>query len=324
MIPVKAHADALARAAHVIRTHSKSFSLASRLLPASARDEAVVLYAWCRRADDAVDEAPDLAAAAAALTRLEAELEAVYAGRSLEDPLLQAFAALVQRRGIPRDYPAELLAGMRMDLEGARYRHLPDLLRYAYRVAGTVGLMMCHVVGVDSPAALRRAVHLGIAMQITNICRDVLEDWQRGRVYLPADMLGRAWSGSPQPLAGSPLPADAHRSLAPVVRRLLQEADRYYDSGELGLVALPWRASLAVRVAGRIYAAIGGRLAAQGYDPLRGRVYVSGPRKAWLVLRAALAELATAPTRLGRWLARLDLRPAALPVLHFPRDVPQP
>ncbi len=274
----------------VLARHSKSFALAARLLPPQSRDDAAVLYAYCRRADDAVDDEAPLVERFARLERLERELDAVYAGEDQREPLLAAFQQVVQRRRIPERYPRELLAGMRTDLERVRFRTLDELLVYAYRVAGVVGLMMCHVIGLRDSRALKNAVHLGIAMQLTNVCRDVEEDFRRGRVYLPACMLEECGAAGLDP--------DFDRSLVPygralgrVVQRLLALAERYYASGDAGIPALPPRAALAVRAARYVYAAIGRELARRRYDVLAGRAVVSLPMKLLLVLRATTAEL---------------------------------
>ena len=179
-----------------IAHHSKSFSLAAKILPPACRDDAAVVYSYCRRVDDAVDEVA-AEAALPAIARLRQELATLYqaaaepAATPIADPVLARFAAICESRRIPRHYPAELIAGMEMDAVGARYERLEDLLRYAYRVAGVVGLMMCHVMSLRGERALVHAAHLGIAMQLTNICRDVAEDWRRGRLYLPAELLAR-------------------------------------------------------------------------------------------------------------------------------------
>jgi phytoene synthase len=183
------------------------------------------------------------------------------------------------RRAIPKPYVQELLLGMQMDVEDTRYETLPDLLLYCHRVAGVVGLMMCHVLGARTQASLANAVHLGVAMQLTNICRDVAEDAQRGRTYLPA-----RW------LAADPT--------ASVVARLLDEADRYYRSGERGIIALPFRAALAVRTARHVYAAIGSELRRRGCDVSAGRARVPGWRKLWWVGVSLLQSLAELPARL--------------------------
>jgi len=281
---------ALATSRKIIAVHSKSFALSSRLLPPLARDRAVVVYAWCRRADDAVD-LMTTGDSHAALHSLRSELDAIYAGSPLQDPILEAFQQVVGERGIPRLYPDELIAGLAMDADGRRYDTLPQLLHYCYRVAGTVGLMMCHVLGVRDEVATRHAVHLGVAMQLTNICRDVGEDWQRRRLYLPVEMLRQhdcAWIAD---LGGQPFPARARTAVAPVIAALLAIADDYYRSGDAGLPLLDWRSSVAIRTARQVYSHIGARVRAQACDPLAGRAFVPTAAKLVLAGRAAAASV---------------------------------
>lgn len=293
--------DALVVAHQTIALHSKSFALASRVLPPASRDAAAVVYTWCRRADDAVDLAGP-GEAVPALDRLRRELDDVYAGQA-RDPVLRAFTVIARQRGLPRHYPAELLAGMEMDVVGVRYATFEDLVTYCYRVAGVVGLMMCHVMGVDDDRALQHATHLGIGMQITNVCRDVVEDWERGRLYLPADMLARYGAPDLAAQLGGPLPAAAAPALAATVGELLAIAERYYRSGDRGLRHLPWRCAFAVRAARQIYAAIGVRLARRGHDVTAGRAVVPTWRKLSLVGSAAAWAAVRAPLRLARRLA---------------------
>lgn len=266
----------------VIANKSKSFALASRLLSRDAGDEVAVLYAYCRRADDDVDLAPP-AEQAARVERLYAELGSIYAGEPQTEPLLSEFQALVRRRDIPEEYPRALLDGMRSDLGPVRLGTLDELLLYSYRVAGVVGLMLCHVFGLSDRRALKNAADLGIAMQITNICRDVREDLARGRVYVPADVLAES---------GALGVGDFDSALvARAVKRLLAIADGYYRSGDAGMYALPLRAALAVRAARLVYAAIGDELARRGFDALSGRAVVPGWKKLALVGRAVFEEL---------------------------------
>lgn len=290
-------------AREVIAHHSKSFALASKLLPARARDDAAVLYAWCRRADDAVDNAT-VTDPAGVVRRLTEELEAAYAGTA-EEPLLAAFGAVARARGIPHAYPSELLAGMAMDVADTRYITTDDLIAYAYRVAGVVGLMMTHVLGIDDDGAVVPAVHLGIAMQLTNVCRDVAEDWQRGRLYIPDDILVRHGAGGLARQLDGPLPATAAPALACAVRELLELADRYYRSADRGMVALPLRAAFAIRSARDVYSAIGGRIAQLDHDVTAGRAIVTKSGKLARVVLAALRTLASTPRRTVR-LARRD------------------
>jgi phytoene synthase len=272
---------ALSRA--VLRRHARSFSWAGRLLPAGVRADATALYAWCRRCDDAVDLAPDPATARASLARLRAELDDVYGPRDLPDPILAGFQDVVRRTGLPRRPCDELLDGMEMDLGHVRYASLDALVVYCRHVAGTVGLLMAHLFGVRDAATLATASDLGVAMQLTNICRDVAEDEQRGRVYLPAELL----SGVETPTAGGATTARA-------VAELLRRADAFYRRGDLGLAALPASVGVAMRAARLIYAEIGAVIARRGHDVTRGRAVVSPARKLWLVVRAFLDTARTA------------------------------
>lgn len=277
---------------YAIQKHSKSFSLAALLLPPSAREPVRVLYAWCRRADDAVDE--DKSGHPERRVRaLRAELDAVYGGSEPKDPEARAFQQVVQRYAIPREYPEELIMGMQMDASSAQYTKLEELLLYCFRVAATVGLMMCHVLGVRNEKALRHAAHLGIAMQLTNICRDVKEDYARRRLYLPQALLENSGAGGLRaPNSGelpAPIPAALGPAVATTVERLLVLADEYYASADRGLKYLPLRSRIAVGAARHIYAAIGSVLERRSYDIFGPRAYVSRLKKGSLVLKAALS-----------------------------------
>src|SRR5689334_6176800 len=151
-----------------IRRHSASFALASRLLPAPVRHSVHVLYAYCRRADDAIDLVSP-AQAPAALARLRQELEGVFAGRVMAEPLVAELQRVAFERRIPRQYLDALLDGFELDARGARYTTLSELHRYCWCVAGAVGAMMCHVLGVRRQRDVVSGVHLGMAMQLTNI-----------------------------------------------------------------------------------------------------------------------------------------------------------
>ena len=302
----------------VIRVHAKSFSLASRLLPREARDRAVAVYAWCRRADDAVD-LPGPEGRKAALRALRAELEEIYAGRALREPALQAFQHTVQDRGIPKRYPEDLLDGMEMDVMGQRYETKEQLLHYCYCVAGSVGLMMCHIMGVKDEAAMRNAAHMGMAMQLTNICRDVDEDWNLGRLYIPESVLARCGCSNLAGELGSPFPESARYPVALAIERLLDDADRYYASGDEGLSALSWRCAMAIRTARTVYSSIGGRVRRVDCDPLAGRAFVPLPRK----LALAMVSVATSSADLPVRAVRLEVGGASTParLVSFPEDV---
>jgi phytoene synthase len=268
---------AVRRSWEVIRQKSKSFSLASRFLPASCRDDIVIIYAFCRYVDDTIDLAP-AEDRQSALDRLREEIEGIFAEKSTKNLVLDAFAEVAKRNSIPRVYVDELVAGMTMDVNRRPYLEVDDLLLYSYRVAGVVGLLLCHVMKLRDESKLANAAHLGIAMQLTNISRDVMEDLHDGRVYLPTSWLDA-------PLTNPPT-AEARACAVRSVERTLVLADRFYVSADRGIDALPFRCALAVRTARYIYAAIGDRLRARGCDPFLGRAVVPAWTKAFLVLRA--------------------------------------
>ncbi|HEX4456443.1 MAG TPA: phytoene/squalene synthase family protein [Polyangia bacterium] len=266
-----------------IQRHSKSFFLSSLLLPARVRQASWALYAFCRRADDAVD-AGDVGprGALARVESLRRRLDAVYAGRAGDDPIDRAFGAVVERYGIDRALPEELLAGMEMDARGATYADDGELLRYCFRVASTVGLMMTRVMGASDDAAYLRAADLGVAMQLTNIARDVGEDARRGRVYLPATLLDEVG------LDGRAL-ANADAATAPMraaVKALLARAEAHYRAADVGIPLLPRDCRLAIASSRRIYAMIGDAIAANGYDSITRRAYVTLGGKLRLVAGA--------------------------------------
>ncbi len=272
--------------------HGRSFHLAGRLLPAASRDDAAVCYAFCRLADDAVDEAPDLPSARAALAQLRGELRGERPAR----PLVAAWSALIARRGIPTYATDGLLDGMESDLEAVRIADDSELIRYCYRAAGTVGLMMAAILEVPAEharAARAHAIDLGVAMQLTNIARDVAEDAARDRLYLPADRL-RAAQGK------TDAPPDPTIMLDPaavrvVVRDVLTMAERFYDSGLAGVRYLPARVRPAIVAAAFLYRGIGRALLRRGGDPLAGRVVLGAWERAWLAFAGLMTALLPTP-----------------------------
>jgi phytoene synthase len=270
----------------IIAEHSKSFALASGLLSAPVRRAAVATYAWCRRADDAIDHATDAESAKESLARLRAELDEIDRQQIPNDPVLRAIARVIDERRLPTFYLRELLAGMEMDVVGSAYRTREDLLLYCYRVAGVVGLMMCHVLGVASDDALPHAARLGIAMQLTNICRDVEEDWHRGRCYLPDELLPASARAALQAPPKESLPPSVRADLVEPVRQLLREAEEHYQAGDAGLRYLDRVSGWAIHTARLIYSGIGDELARRGYDVGKGRAFVPDGRKKWLAARA--------------------------------------
>lgn len=273
------------RTCHAILTAgSKSFVAASRLLPKRLRDGTAALYAFCRMADDAVDLGQD---PRQAIGRLHARLDRIYAGRPEDDPVDRAFCAVVQELRIPQEIPRALIEGFQWDSERRQYRTQQDLEAYCARVASTVGVMMILLFGERSPVLLARGCELGLAMQLTNICRDVGEDARAGRVYLPLDWLAEAGIDA-NALVAHPVPSPA---LSSVVKRTLDLANDYYRRADRGMTLYPRDCRLGIRAARLIYAEIGRVVAKNGYDSVTSRAYTSKARKLWLLARALLVLL---------------------------------
>jgi phytoene synthase len=268
----------LAACRRLLKTGSRSFHAAAQLLPARCRDAATALYAFCRIADDAIDEGDDPRAALAELYR---RLDAIYAGHPEPEAADRAFCPVAVRHGIPRGLPAALLEGFAWDAEGRRYATLSELTDYASRVAGTVGVMMALLMGQRDTSVLARAADMGVAMQLTNIARDVGEDARAGRLYLPLDWLREAGI-DPDEFLARPVFSDGVRT---VVQRLLAEADRLYARADAGLVCLPLKCRPGMYAARLLYSGIGHRLLANGGDSVSVRTVVPPLRKLQRLLR---------------------------------------
>jgi phytoene synthase len=273
-----------------IQRHSRSFSLASRLLPADKRADVEKLYAWCRWCDDGVDAAASTDEAAQFINLATNDLQLVAAGGLPEATESRWFASLVERHAVPLEAAEALLAGMRSDLTPAADYGAGDLFRYCFRVAGAVGVMMCPILGLRDRGFLPNAASLGMAMQLTNIARDVAEDWRRSRCYLPLE-----WTDGLRP--GGPLePEQVRRG----VKKILDVADGYYAAGEAGIGALDAASRLAVRTASRVYAAIGTTIRKRGFRVLDERARVSSREKVRLFLGSVLTGVVpTSRTTLG-------------------------
>ena len=188
MTAIAADHDACAA---LLRASGSSFALPIRLLPAAKRRGTTALYAFCRRADDIVDDAADPAAAREALDAFEATVRDGLTGLAVDDPVVRALADTVRRFAVPPEHVHDILAGVRMDLDRDSYATFADLDLYCSRVAGAVGLAAIHVWGFTSAAAPVVARDCGLAFQLTNILRDIPEDLARGRIYLPAEDFAR-------------------------------------------------------------------------------------------------------------------------------------
>ena len=263
-----------------IRQGSRSFHAASLVLPAAVRKSAYGLYAFCRLSDDAVDLD---GGSFDALERLRDRLRRAYEGRPHGSAADRAMSDVVRIHAIPRAAPEALLEGLAWDAEGRRYETLDDLHDYAVRVAGAVGVMMTLMMGVRDPVALARACDLGVAMQLTNIARDVGEDARAGRLYLPLSWLRDA-GVDPDAFLANPAASPALKS---VVARLLREADALYARARLGVAHLPPACRPAILAAALLYAEIGRDLERRrALDSIAHRAHVSAPRKFALLAKA--------------------------------------
>jgi phytoene synthase len=300
----------LAHGERAIAAGSRSFAAAARLLDRETRTAAVLLYAWCRYADDLIDgqvlghaDAGSAGRASDAACRLECLRESTQralSGEPTERPEFAGLQAVVLGRGLPREYPLALLDGFAMDVRRDAFDTFADTLRYCYHVAGVVGLMMAHVMGVRDDATLDRACDLGLAFQLTNVARDLGEDARVGRVYVPADW--RSEAGVSTADLAAVQPGDAVQRLRV---RLLEAAEPYYASAAAGLHRLPFRSAWAVAAARSIYRDIGREIRRRPF----GRARVGATRKlAWIgatafapgVIRLAVAP-PDAPVRHGLW-----------------------
>ncbi len=244
------------------------------------------LYRFCRHVDDIADSAEDHILAPERLDQISAMLTNNVAS----DPLVADFLALSRECQIDIEPALELVRGVRSDLELVRFADEAELLQYCYRVAGTVGLMMCGVLGVQDPKAYPFAIDLGIAMLLTNIARDVAEDAAQDRRYLPASMLGDV-----EPKQIEHPDPELQMQLATSVDALLDLAERYYISGQRGLVYLPDRARLGIRVAARVYRRIGMRIRRNDCATWRGRAVVPGCQKILVASGAVVTEFLSRP-----------------------------
>ncbi len=247
-----------------MKTHAKSFHLASLLFPPTLFTKVKALYALCRFIDDAVDEAPSQTEALKRLNVIAHDLRA-------KEPQI-VVNQIYHTNRLKIDYIEDLIDGARADLsEKIEISDEKEFIAYCYKVAGSVGLAMFDLMEVAHPKARAHAVDLGIAMQITNICRDVKEDLERNRIYLPQTLLHKHGLSTLDFTEG-PLNLSA---FSEVIKELLSLADRFYASAEQAFPLIPWRARGAIIVASELYRGIGVKILRLGGNPLQGRVYLN-------------------------------------------------
>jgi phytoene synthase len=271
-----------ASARQMTRRHAKTFYFASHVLPRVKRADAYAVYAFCRHVDDEIDLAPDSAAREERFAGLKVVLDHAYGETPprVNLPWLAVFSDTVHRRAIPRSYFDDLLVGVRMDCGPVRIVTWEELHSYCYHVASVVGLIMVHVLTEPAPDLLLPAQHLGTAMQLTNILRDIREDWERDRLYLPRQEMDKFGLGPDDVACGRT--GDSFRAL---MRFQIGRARSYYSLAQPGIARLPDDGSrLTVRLMSSLYGAILDEIERADFQVYRRRVRVSFSRKVWLAL----------------------------------------
>lgn len=267
------------------RTHGKSFYFASFFLPPARRVAMYALYAFCRSADDLVDQAEgrDPEQVRLELAEVRATLKALYDGFDPTGGYWPALTDAIRRYGVPIRPFLDLLDGVEMDLDQSRYATFAELEGYCYRVASTVGLMLCHVFGFRDASALPYAAEMGKAMQLTNILRDVAEDLRLGRLYLPQDELAAFGVSEADLRAGQTTPA-----IRALLRYQVERARALYRHAHQGVEHLDNPFSrFTAHLMGRIYGAILDEIVRRDYDVLGARAFVSTRRKVALLVSCA-------------------------------------
>lgn len=304
--------DALGREAiETIQAGSKSFATASRLFRPAMRRDVLLLYAWCRHCDDVTD-GQDLGrhqtgtATPETLDRLKQHSLAACRGNAPDALPYRALAEVAQRHGLPEDIVLDHIAGFERDVAGWQPQTTDDLLEYCYFVAGAVGILMARIMGVRDNETLKRACDLGLAFQLTNIARDIVEDARAGRCYLPRDWRALARLEVPDLLR-----PDRAEDVYPLAAQLVELAEPYYASARIGERALPARAAWAIATARGVYRDIGLQVRKRGPEGLAERSYTSRGRKLWRVvtgggqtLGGRLGRNGNEPLRDGLWTPR--------------------
>lgn len=279
--------DALrTEAAGITARGSKSFYFATRFFPQPLAESAHAVYWFCRHTDDLVDEAPSPEVGHLQIEDWARAVETALRTGEASDPILVLFLDAVHRHGIPHEYPLELIEGMRMDLRRTRYRTFAELRVFCYRVASVVGLMMSHVIGFHGPA-LGHAADLGVAMQLTNILRDIGEDLRMGRIYLPEEDLDRFQYSAADLMAHRR--SDAFRNL---MQFQIARARQYYEQAMPGIPMLHPDGRFAVRIAADVYRQILARIEATDYEVFDRRAVVPATTKYWLTAKCMAIPMA--------------------------------
>ena len=261
--------------------YSKSFYFSAQMLPSEQRWATFALYGFCRHCDNLIDTPRQRTETEILreIQRLTEELQIAYNTGESQDPIIRAFILVAKAYGIPIAYPLDLLNGVAMDVQQTRYKTFDELSLFCYRVAAVVGLMMTHVLGYKDERVFGYAKQLGIAMQLTNILRDVKEDKEMGRLYIPQADLA-AFGVTEQDIF--------NEKMTPQLRALMkfqvERADQYYTEAIPGISLLKTESQYAIYSAARIYRGILRKIEERDYNPFLSRVFVSSTQKVGILL----------------------------------------
>ncbi len=262
--------------------HSKSFYYSARMLPRQQRWATYAIYGFCRHCDNLIDT-PRQRTADEILRELQflrEELRLAYDTGESEHPVIRAFILVANPYQIPIEYPLELLKGVAMDIQQQRYKTFNELSVFCYRVASVVGLMMTHVLGYQDKRVFNYAKQLGFAMQLTNILRDIREDKELGRIYLPQTELARFAVREEDILEEKMTP-----QLKAFMKFQIERADRYYAQATPGISLLKPESQYAIYSAVKIYRGILRKLEERDYNPFVSRVFVSVTEKIGILVQ---------------------------------------
>ena len=265
--------------------YSKSFYFSTRMLPKERRWATYALYGFCRHCDNLIDTPRQRTETEIIreMQLLTEELQVAYNTGESQHPIIRAFILVAKAYGIPIEYPLDLLKGVAMDVQQTRYQTFDELSLFCYRVAAVVGLMMTHVLGYKGERAFEYAKQLGIAMQLTNILRDIKEDKDMGRIYLPQKDLVRFGVSEQDILKEKITP-----QLKTLMKFQIERADHYYAEAMPGISLLETESQYAIYSAAKIYRGILRKIEDQDHNPFLSRVFVPSSQKIGILLHEGL------------------------------------
>lgn len=258
-------------AKEITKKFAKTFYYASKFLPKNKQNASYAIYAICRISDNAIDDNDQVIHSLKQIEQIRSNIASIYTNNNATDNLLAVFKETIKQYNIPKEYFDELIAGLRTDLEKSSYPNFKELYQYCYRVAGVIGLIMLKIFGYKNAEAEKHAVNLGIAMQLTNILRDVKEDYQRGRIYLPLKEMDK-FGVTEESISGRKI----DESFLALMKFQIARARNYYEEARKGLKFIPEKSSrLVVCLMQNIYAAILDKIEQHHYDVFKYRAHTN-------------------------------------------------